>query len=156
MAISSNEELNRYSIALQDFQNAKRYICAAKNHPCSSPEYEALLFSAIVSYYRPFSPNEKSKSSKAISQLSIEYFGSLDDSQIKLHKKCKELRNKALAHSEFEINPTTFNSETKVFSSQPFSLLNEVLDLEVFEANLTQFIELCHNVRAGYARHASK
>lgn len=156
MAISSDEELNRYSIAVRDFESAKKYLCATKNHPCSSLEYEALLFAAIVSYYRPFSPNEKSKSPKAKSQLRIEDFGSLDDSRKELHEKCKELRNKALAHSEFIFNPTKFNSETGVFSSRPFSLSNVALDLEVFEATLTQFIALCHDVRANYSRHCHK
>lgn len=153
MTILSDEELNRYSIALRDFEKAKEYICAAKKQLPSSLEYEALLFAAIVSYYRPFSPNEKSQSAKATSQLHIKDFGFLNNSQSILHQKYRELRNKALAHSEFELNPTKFNSDRKVFSSQPFSLLNEALDLEVFDSTLTQFIELCHEVRANYSRH---
>ena len=154
MTILSDEELNRYSIALRDFEKAKEYICAAKRRLPSSLEYEALLFATIICYYRPFSQNEKSKTAKATSLLDIKDFG-LNSSQHIFHQKCKELRNKVLAHSEFERNPTNFNSDRKVFSSQPFSLLNETLDLEVFDSILTQCIELCHEVRANYSRHSS-
>ena len=155
MTILSDKELSRYSITLRDFEKAKEYICAAKKQLSSSIEYEALLFAAIVSYYRPFSPNEKSQRAKATSRLCIEDFGSLNSSQSELHQKCKKLRNEALAHSEFDRNPTKFKSDRKVFSSQPFSLLNEGLDLEVFDSILTQFIEVCNGVRANYSRHSS-
>ncbi len=152
MPISSEKELNRYSISFLDFEKAQQYICEAKKHDRSSIEYEALLLAAIVSYYRPFSSNEKSKLAKAKSRLFIEEFGSLTDSQKELHEKCKELRNKVIAHSAFEFNPTGIKQNTKVIVSRPYSLLNENFDLDSFETLLTQFVDLCHKKRADYIR----
>lgn len=78
--IESIEEFNRYSIAVRDFESAQRYLRSARAHDVSSTEYEALLFTAIVAYYRPFSRNEQQKSVKAMERLSIENFGILTDS----------------------------------------------------------------------------
>lgn len=145
--------LNRYSISVRDFEKAKEFICAAKEHPPSSVEYEALLFAAIVSYYRPFSPNERGNSSKAESCLRLEEFDSLTREQKELHEKCKILRNKALAHSEFNHNPTKFNPETGAFASKPFSLLSQNFDLNLFDTVVTKFLDACHNKRAEHALH---
>lgn len=153
MTISSEEELSRYSISLRDFDKAREYISKAKEYSASSLEYEALLFSAVVSYYRPFSSNEKLKSSKATSQLKIEDFGPLTNHQQEIHETCKKFRNKALAHSEFALNPTNFNQNTKVFSSMPFSLSNYNFNLENFDEMLKQFADLCHKKRGDFSLH---
>ena len=152
MAISSETEFNRYSISLGDFEKAQQYICAAKKHGRASIEYEALILAAIVSYCCPFSSNETSKLAKAQSRLCIKDFGYLTDLQKDLHKKCKKLRNKAIAHSEFKFNPTGIKQKKlkQVIVSRPFSLLNENLDLEIFEKLLTHFVVLCHEKRADY------
>jgi hypothetical protein len=145
------KEIHRYSIALRDFENAKRYICAMRKHLPSSTEYEALLFATIVSYYRPFSRNEKAQSAEATSQLCNKEFNFLTESQIALHELCKELRNQALAHSEFKHNPTKYNPKTGVFSSRPFSLLSQDFDLVSFEMMLTQVMDFCHKKRAEFS-----
>jgi hypothetical protein len=152
--ISSAEELARYSISVRDFEKAQEYVCAARKHLLGSLEYDALLFAAIVSYCRPFSPNEKSKLAMATSRLRIEDFGPLTDPEKGLHERLEELRNKALAHSESELNPTKFHPQTKVFTGRSFSLSNETLDLDAFEAIFVRFAEICHTKRADYSRDA--
>ncbi|MBV5271191.1 MAG: hypothetical protein JZU55_16415, partial [Afipia sp.] len=72
--------------------------------------HEALVFTAIVSYYRPFSPNEKNKNAQATSQLKLDDFSPLSHEELGLHEKCKELRNQALAHSEYKHNPTRLDT----------------------------------------------
>ena len=63
----------------------------------------------------------------------------------------EKLRNKVLAHSEFEFNPTKFNPKTKVFTGKTFSLSNEAFDLDAFEAILVHFAGICHKKRADYS-----
>ncbi|MHB1216652.1 MAG: hypothetical protein ACYC1L_00445 [Alphaproteobacteria bacterium] len=149
----SEQELNRYSISVRDFEKSKDYVCAARKHPEDSIEREALLFAAIVAYYRPFSPNEKGDS-KASCRLRVKDFGPLTEVESEFHQTCEKLRNKALAHSEFTLNPTKFDRQTEIFSSRSFSLLNENIDLNVFCALLDRFINFCHHRRADF-RHQS-
>lgn len=157
MAISSEAELNRYSIAVRDFEDAQRFLCAARNHGIDSIEYKALLFAAIISYWRPFSSNEKSKSAAASVRLDIQNFGTLSEDQKELHKNCGNLRNKALAHSEYEYNPTRLK-RSGVFVSSPFSLLgssqirdpSSVHNMDLFQQLLEKLIDSCHAMRAAY------
>jgi|GEM_PF-989750 len=157
MAISSEAELNRYSIAVRDFEDAQRFLCAARNHGIDSIEYEALLFAAIISYWRPFSLNEKSKSAAASVRLDIQNFGTLSENQKELHRNCENLRNKALAHSEYEYNPTRLRP-SGVFVSSPFSLLGSsqirdpgsVHNMDLFQQLLEKLIDSCHAMRAAY------
>lgn len=148
--MATDQDLNRYSIAHFDFTKALEYGMAAQKHLPNTVEYESLLFAAIVSYCRPFSPNEKDRNAPAISQLSIEEFPSLSTKQRELHELCKTLRNKALAHSEFSFNPTRLNPATGVISSKPFSLVTVPFDLEGF-LHLTRRLEAaCHDKRAAH------
>lgn len=156
----TEQKLNRYSIAVRDFEKSRAYVCAARTHNTDTIEYEALLFAAIVSYYRPFSPNEKNeKAAKkgmpidAASRLQIEEFGQLTKVEKEFHKKCEWLRNKALAHSEFAVNPTKFKPQTKIFSSRSFDLRSENIDLQTFGNLLECFIKFCHHRRADYSRN---
>ena len=156
MPISSDEEFNRYTIALQDFEKAQQYISTARTHSPSSLEFEALWFAAIVSYCRPFSRNERSRRPRAKPKLAIKEFGKLSDSQRKVHQQCMQLRNTALAHSEFERNPTRRKKSTNVISSRPFSLWNELsnFDFKSFECNLSKFVNSCHGARADFIHQA--
>ena len=150
MAIVTEKEFNRYSIAVFDWQKSLSFLVEARNHVQNSVPYEALLFSAIICYYRPFSPNEKGNNSSAVSQLKIEDFPPLSQQEQQLHENCKFLRNKALAHSEASLNPTKCCNETGVIASRPFSLLSQDFDLEAF-INLVTKLELaCHHKRADY------
>ena len=148
----SKEELNRISIALRDFEHAIRFASKSLTYRIDTIEYEALLFAAIVCYYRPFSPNEKDKSSPAISSLTISSFSKLSSLENALHENCKDLRNKMLAHSEFQFNPTGFCEAHGVFSSLPFSLNQRRFDVSAF-ISLTQKLEdQCHTKRADFSR----
>ena len=136
MKITENRkaELNRISIAVRDFEQAIKYASKAIDYSIDTIEYEALLFAAIVCYCKPFSQNERDKSSPANSSLELTNFSDLSIPENLLHKSCKEVRNRMLAHSEFQFNPTGFNEAYGVFSGRQFSLNAYPLDVSAFIA----------------------
>lgn len=150
--MTTAQEFNRYSIAVFDWQKALAFATEAQKHSPSTTVYEALLFAAIVCYYRPFSPNEKGPNSPAASQLRIEDFPELAQDERAVHEKCKTLRNKALAHSEFTFNPTRLAEATGVIMSKPFSLVAQPFDLEVFVQLISKLELACHHKRADHVR----
>lgn len=150
--MTSAQEFNRLSIAFFDWRKSLEFANEARKHSQNTTEYEALLFAAIVCYYRPFSPNEKGANPPAASHLKIEDFAALSEEELVLHENCKTLRNKALAHSEFALNPTKLSDAMSVIVSKPFSLLSQPFNLEVFVQLLSKLERTCHNKRADHLR----
>ncbi len=148
--VHTDEQFNRFSISSFDFEKALEFANEAKNRPANGIIYEALLFAAIVSYYRPFSPNERDTAAKATKKLSLDEFPALTNSERALHDRCKALRNEALAHSEWNRNPTRFNRDTGVVASKPFSLLTPPFDLAAFIELLNKLYHACERVRGDY------
>lgn len=143
-------KFNRFSIALKDFEKAEAFLAEAKNHQYGSLIHEALVFSAIICYFRPFTHNEKDPNSAAAPKLGLSDFPPLSPDELCIHEICKELRNKALAHAEIKYHPTRLNRETGVISSAIFSLVGKVPDLEGLSELIRKFIMQCHNKRADY------
>ena len=150
MAISNERDFNRYSIATFDLEKALEFAIEARQHPANSVVYEALLFAAIVSYSRPFSRNEKSADAPAGTGLTVAAIGALSEAERKIHDGCRTLRNKALAHSEFALNPTRLRSSTGVVISRPFSLLSPPFDLDSFIQVVAKLKLVCERDRADY------
>lgn len=150
----SEAKFNRFSIALQDFKKAQGFLEEARGHQYGSLIHEALVFSAIVCYYRPFTKNEMDPNSKAASRLDLSDFDPLSDSEQLIHEACKELRNKALAHAEIKHHPTSLDRETGVISSAIFSLVGKSPNLEALQELIGEFIRQCHNRRADYVHSA--
>ena len=148
--MTTRAKFNRYSIALQDFDRANGYATHALNYPINTIEYEALLFAAIICYVRPFSRNEVTNMPQAVVLLRLEDFSTLTDQERHLHDHCLRLRNKALAHSEFEMNPTSLNEETGIVSSRPFSLVAQQVDVHRLAALSARLLEECHKRRGDY------
>lgn len=146
----SEAKFNRFSIALKDFEKANEFLNEARRHEYGSLIHEALMFSAIVCYFRPFTNNEKDPNSKAASRLELSDFESLSNSELKIHEACKELRNKALAHAEIKHHPTSLNRDTGGISTAIFSLVGKAPDLEALQELIDKFIEQCRNRRADY------
>ena len=151
--MTTERTFDRLSIAVFDFEKSITYAKEAERHSPSRPTaYEALIFAAIVCYYRPFSPNEKDKNSPAASQVSLEDFSPLTSDEAILHERCRELRNKALAHSEYQFNPTRFH-QSGVIASKPFALLSHAPAIPALVALSQKLADECHNERAAYARN---
>lgn len=150
--MASELAFNRFSIAVFDLEKSIEYAEEAQRHSQSDLAHEALLFSAIVCYYRPFSPNEKDKSAKSESRLRLEDFSPLTRAESKVHEKCKELRNKALAHSEYDFNPTRRLS-SGVIASKPFALLSHAPSISALVALARKLANECHAKRAEHVRN---
>ena len=150
MAITSEQAFHRFSIAAHDFERAIQFATEALKQPANSIIYEALLFAAIVSYWRPFSPNELSSTAEATKRLSIEQLGvTLTAEEQDLHDRCKRLRNEALAHSSWERNPTRLR-ESGVVASRIFSLLSPPFDVRAL-LHLAETLRVaCEHQRADY------
>ena len=146
----TEQEFNRYSISTFDFEKAVEFVTEAQQHSPATLIYEALVFAAIVCYYRPFSPNEKDKNAKATAMLKIEEFSPLTQEEQAIHAKCKELRNQALAHSEWRFNPTGFDYSSAIISSRPFSLVSAGIDLSALSNLARRFAGECHSKRANF------
>jgi hypothetical protein len=153
--MTTPEQFNRLSISVRDFEQAVAYAEQAAKVSRNTLEYQALLFSAIVSYYRPFSPNERKATALASSQLNIADFGALTTADLALHERCKVLRNKALAHSEYELNPTALDETSGVISSRPFDLFAHAPDHMDLIALARKLATTCHHWRADHIYHPS-
>jgi hypothetical protein len=147
--VTDKAKFNRFSISLKDFEKATEFLAEAKNYQIGSLVHEALIFAAIVCYYRPFSQNEK-PSAPAASQLNLSDFSPLSAEECAIHEKCKELRNKVLAHAEFKYHPTGLDRETGIISSALFSLVGTAPNLEALSNLAHKLIAECHDKRADY------
>lgn len=152
MSITNDQQFNRYSIAYFDLSKALEYANEAKNHLPNGLIFEALIFAAIVCYYRPFTPNEK-LAVEATSQLKIGEFFGITASERELHERCETLRNKGLAHSEYRFNPTRLNPTSRVVSSKPFSLLASMPDIDKLISLIEKLQLECDKKRAQYVLH---
>ena len=156
MTTMSNAEINRYSISLKDFEKAKECVAQAKKHKDGSLEWDALYFMAIVSYCRPFGPNEKplkagAEPAKAVPRISFQSL-KVDSPELKAaHESLMELRHTALAHSSWEKYPTSFNEATSVYQSRTFTIYGSGAPLHELELLVDRGIEICHNVKADYS-----
>ena len=122
-----NEKVfNRLTISRYDFKKCKAFLgkLTSNNFRSGSIEFEALLISAIIAYSRPFSGNESSNNAKAASRVDKAILRELTKDELEFHEKIIKLRNKAIAHIEWENSPTGID-ENGTISTMPFSLLNK-------------------------------
>lgn len=152
LTMTTEPAFNRLSIAVCDFEQAAAFADEAQRQSHAELAYEALVFAAIVSYYRPFSPNEKDENAPAASCVKIEDFSPLSNDEASLHKTCKKLRNQALAHSEYRHSPTRLNVSTGVIASRSFRLLARAPDVAALSALAQKLATECHHKRADYVR----
>jgi len=151
MTISTPKEYHRYSIAQGDFGFSLDCIKEARKHSLNNTFlFDVLAQMAIICCCRPFTPNERGDGAQAISKLSISNFNGLSPSDMKVHEKYMILRNKAIAHSEFEYHPTEFDSESGGAKMTRFTLLRHELNLDELENLVRKLADECRNKRIDY------
>jgi hypothetical protein len=150
MNIKNNDQLHRFSISLHDFEEAKRFLSEALQHKVSSIPYEALLIAAIIYFARPFSHNSKDKRLKDISKIEIDSFIDISPAERSLYDELMNLRNRCLAHAEFQYYPISINEKTGVMRGRRFSILDSHIDIKAFSDLLEKLIYQTHNKRADY------
>jgi hypothetical protein len=135
----TEKKFKRTHLSSLDFEQAERFIKAAQQHPVASAEHDALLLSAIISYARPFSGNERDRNAAAASSLAPELVV-LEAGDRELHDRIIALRNKAVAHAESKYNPMEFvgirrslrGSRGVALTTKPWQVGEENLDLNAF------------------------
>ena len=151
MSINSEQDFNRHSIAIRDFEKSIEFLEEAGSHHPNSLPYESLLICALISYCRPFSTNEQNKNAEASPKIKFDSFSGITADEKSLHDQCMTIRNKALAHSEWSKYPTRRNPETNVISSQVYSIISQDIDRASLLAFSKKLMEQCHHRRADYS-----
>ncbi|MBU0602149.1 MAG: hypothetical protein KKD25_07090 [Gammaproteobacteria bacterium] len=156
-------KFRRYSIAAGDFEEAAKLARQASHHSPDSLEREALLFMAIVVYFRPFSTNERRQENEippSAPRLMVKDFAPLSMEEESVHNACKQLRNRVLAHAEFSFYPSSLDPDSGVMSRQRSSLMSPIIEdgVVIWPFGLEQFCTLadklakeCHHWRADHA-----
>lgn len=148
----NQQELNRLSIARGDIGEAVRFLDAAAGHDPTSVEYEALVMGAIVLYARPFSKNELSSDAKASHSVPDAVIDGYSEAEKTLHSRIIEVRNKAVAHSEWTNYPTSVSWDTKVIKSRRYSIYPEFLMVAAFVELTKKLHQRLHNIVADRMR----
>jgi hypothetical protein len=143
--MSANEALskfNRAQISISDFDEAEKYLREYKpNH--SLTVRSALLFSAIISYVRPFTSNHPGPKNASTKSLDVDPQKILNKAEHKLHAKLIILRNNTLGHMSYKTKSTRLIfSDKRSFSVRQnhYELLEEEIDVE-------KFLGLCRKMR---------
>lgn len=135
-------QLNRVHISKRDFEETADYV-NSYNKNYSDTIKRALLSAAIIAYARPFKGNKGPKD-RSIPTLPKGWLKNLDNEHRKLHRRILDLRDKAVAHSEYGLKPTSptvCDSGVVVQCSRPFDILAEDLDFFVFQSNIQHMIK---------------
>jgi len=154
MTEDSELKLNRLTISLHDFDKAIGLLREADKHSTDATVHEALLTSALIHFCRPFTPNERDKGAQAASRIGIDEFDGIKDDEKALHKKCMDLRNQAIAHSEWSHYPTKRSEKTNVIVSRRFSLTAEGIDWPALARLAVKLKNQCHHKRADHLRRS--
>jgi hypothetical protein len=139
--ILTDKTLNRLTISRHDFEKCRDFLLELSAHEYGSIVYESLLLSAIVFYARPFSGNERGNLSKAESKVVADVLNTLTAAERSLHDQIIQLRNKAVAHAEWQYHPTNV-TKGKVIKSMPFSIWKYLKS----KADMDQFLSLAKKV----------
>ena len=118
----SKKRINRLTSASLDLENSIRFLDELSSQRYGSTAYEALLISAIIFYSRPFSGNERKDSPHpSESRVPDDVLSGLLEEERKLHEEVVTLRNKALAHAEWNYHPTGVTNSS-IIQAMPFSI----------------------------------
>lgn len=122
MGLIYTRQLKRLLISGKDLREADRYLGVLESHPEAGPLRDALLISAVICYARPFSHNQDSSQAVATPSLRTALPPELGE----LHDQLLMLRNKAIAHSDYEANsvnlmvfPSGTYGHTELFGPAP-------------------------------------
>lgn len=135
-----DKQFNRTRISINDFEQARKYLEFLSTADLSQLDIlrSSLLVAAIISYARPFSDNNAHEKAAGKLKVSKKEIRTLVGKQgLELHEKVLDLRNRAVAHSEYEMNPIkrvekTAGEQGFVLQSRFFNILGEKIDPNLF------------------------
>ena len=134
------KQLCRIRISEDDFRESTEYlkIYNMQNNNCVS---KALLSMAIICYSRPFVKNNDDLG-KGQSILSIKIKDIYNEKEMLLHKKIIEYRNKAIAHSDYEMNQWRLLKS----SLNGFDFEGYIFDIKSENIDGVMFLEMCEKI----------
>lgn len=152
MASYLEKQFNRTNISIKDLEQTIKYLERLNKIPVDSDDFSvrsALLIAAIISYSRPFSNNSehdlatgKQKfTGKEVKNLKKE----IGESVITYHDKILNLRNTAIAHSEYINNPTQRVNEYS--TGNGFLIKSRSFDILSVDLNTSIFLKLTEQVK---------
>jgi hypothetical protein len=132
----TDRQFNRVFISVKDMERAVEFAATAASGKFAQDHtvQRALITAAIVSYARPFSGNEDHERATATPPDILKH---LITEEHKLHDKLCELRNQALAHSDFELNPVrpaAYQGTGFLVASRTYDPLEEGLNVREIHA----------------------
>jgi len=149
------KRLNRYNISKNDFEIALEYLKELNQVKSNSYAFEALWMMGIISYYRPFTCNEKKRNSRAGSKIDLPI---LTSEELKLHGILGSIRNKIIAHSEIKTNPTSTNSLTGIIWRRRANIWDILQEYKISKDNVIalaqKMLRYSHNESATLAKIA--
>ena len=128
-----DRQFNRVYISVKDMERCVEFAAAAEG-VTELIIQRALITAAIVSYARPFSGNrnhEKAEATPPLSSLN------LTAEERVLHDRLCKIRNQAIAHSDFEMNPSRpveYHNTGFLVSSRIYDPLAEILNIRIIRA----------------------
>lgn len=138
--------INRAYLSKHDFEESIRFIDELKKTDKATLK-EALLISAVIAYARPFSENEEhDQTIKKIPQEKITR--PLDSEEKRLHNQLITIRNKAVAHSDFDKKPTRpiVRGKQLIQQSKPYSIFAENIDIDGMESLIKKMTSICEDI----------
>ena len=140
-------QFKRSHLSEQDFREAAEYLTAAAKRHCEIVR-RALLTSAVIAYSRPFTKNEMPSEVWATSKVALKIGKELDAKEKALHTRLLELRNTALAHSDFSARPHDLRTTSEYgfsVSGLYFDILHERIDTVLFLGACQKLALSCRN-----------
>lgn len=125
-------EFNRWSISKHDFDEAHEYLKTFDANTDAIVQ-RALLSAAIVAYGRPFKRSDGYPKADKFITLPDGFF---DAASLQLHDRIISLRDRGIAHSDFDTKPTArvpIKGAGFMTWSKPFNPLSEGLNIKAFE-----------------------
>ena len=128
-------QFRRFHLSERDFKEADEYLISAQQRH-SLVVRRALLTAATIAYSRPFTKNEQGDEVWATSKIALKLSKILTDTEHGLHEQLLNIRNKALAHSEFSLRPHDLRITSEhgyAVSGTHFDIVDECMDTNTFQ-----------------------
>jgi hypothetical protein len=148
-------KLNRALISHEDIGEAQQYLRMLEQLDSTSDAVmrRALLTAAVVAYSRPF---RKSRGGgKAAHYLPVDLDQWFTPAQLTMHQSVLELRDKAVAHSDYATKPASRiagNLAGFSFLGTGFDLLQQQLDVAEWLRMCNQLVAHCFQSALGHNR----
>ncbi|MCP5283743.1 MAG: hypothetical protein H6933_02470 [Burkholderiaceae bacterium] len=144
-------QLHRTHISQRDFEEAMSYLWQIQFN-VQEETRRGLLTAAVVAYGRPFIGTNRRSSKKATPTVKDQILKSLETEEAVLHQQVLGVRNRAVAHSEYELRPVRYAGNDGhggfALSEERFDLLQQGIDVEMLHEVCRKLSVECLRLKA--------